>query len=150
MPLVEDLLGDAAPVHQPAWRLRLGDGDRAVRRPLGDREADRLGRGHVLDTGVAEIPACHLRAAFQQVPGERAGGKRVEVVLAPAEMRDQRPERQHEHEHEPDHEEDEVYTNGTSQHGYISGADMCPSCGTISLMRAEGCRKCLTCGFSEC
>ena len=34
--------------------------------------------------------------------------------------------------------------------GMISGADMCPSCGTISLVRAEGCRKCLTCGYSEC
>ncbi len=32
----------------------------------------------------------------------------------------------------------------------VSGADMCPSCGTISLIRAEGCRKCLTCGYSEC
>ncbi len=32
----------------------------------------------------------------------------------------------------------------------LSGADMCPSCGTISLIRAEGCRKCLTCGYSEC
>lgn len=33
--------------------------------------------------------------------------------------------------------------------GY-AGADMCPDCGTISLIRAEGCRKCLTCGYSEC
>lgn len=33
--------------------------------------------------------------------------------------------------------------------GY-AGADMCPECGTISLIRAEGCRKCLTCGYSEC
>ena len=32
----------------------------------------------------------------------------------------------------------------------ISGADICPECGTISLIRAEGCRKCLTCGYSEC
>jgi len=32
----------------------------------------------------------------------------------------------------------------------VNGADMCPSCGTISLIRAEGCRKCLTCGYSEC
>ncbi|MDX1996011.1 MAG: LAGLIDADG family homing endonuclease [bacterium] len=36
------------------------------------------------------------------------------------------------------------------QETIISGADMCPSCGTISLVRAEGCRKCLTCGYSEC
>jgi ribonucleoside-diphosphate reductase alpha chain len=34
--------------------------------------------------------------------------------------------------------------------GFVSGADMCPECGTISLIRAEGCRKCLTCGYSEC
>jgi len=33
--------------------------------------------------------------------------------------------------------------------GY-EGADMCPECHTISLMRVEGCRKCLTCGYSEC
>ena len=31
-----------------------------------------------------------------------------------------------------------------------SSADMCPDCGTVSLIRAEGCRKCLTCGYSEC
>ena len=50
------------------------------------------------------------------------------------------------HEEEPP----EAYANGTSPYGAISGADMCPSCGTISLVRAEGCRKCLTCGYSEC
>jgi ribonucleoside-diphosphate reductase alpha chain len=36
------------------------------------------------------------------------------------------------------------------EYGVISGADMCPSCATVSLVRAEGCRKCLTCGYSEC
>ncbi len=34
--------------------------------------------------------------------------------------------------------------------GSLSGADMCPECGTITLIRTEGCRKCLTCGYSEC
>jgi ribonucleoside-diphosphate reductase alpha chain len=34
--------------------------------------------------------------------------------------------------------------------GFSGGADMCPECGTISLIRAEGCRKCTTCGYSEC
>jgi ribonucleotide reductase alpha subunit len=42
-----------------------------------------------------------------------------------------------------------AYENGHEM-TVISGADMCPSCGTISLVRAEGCRKCLTCGYSEC
>jgi ribonucleoside-diphosphate reductase alpha chain len=34
--------------------------------------------------------------------------------------------------------------------GTISGADMCPECGTVSLVRAEGCRRCLTCDYTEC
>ncbi|MBZ0298011.1 MAG: ribonucleoside-diphosphate reductase, partial [Anaerolineae bacterium] len=34
--------------------------------------------------------------------------------------------------------------------GFKSGADMCPECGTISLIRIEGCRKCEACGYSEC
>ena len=37
-----------------------------------------------------------------------------------------------------------------ASNGVISGADMCPSCATIALIRAEGCRKCLACGYSEC
>ena len=32
----------------------------------------------------------------------------------------------------------------------ISGADMCPECNMITLVRAEGCRKCVYCGYSEC
>lgn len=28
--------------------------------------------------------------------------------------------------------------------------DLCPECGTASLVREEGCAKCLTCGFSQC
>ncbi|MFQ3672158.1 MAG: adenosylcobalamin-dependent ribonucleoside-diphosphate reductase, partial [Aggregatilineales bacterium] len=34
--------------------------------------------------------------------------------------------------------------------GFKSGADMCPECGTISLIRAEGCRRCTTCDYTEC
>lgn len=34
--------------------------------------------------------------------------------------------------------------------GTIAGADMCPECGTVSLVRAEGCRRCLTCDYTEC
>ena len=42
------------------------------------------------------------------------------------------------------------YEAGATLNSTISGADMCPACGTISLIRAENCRKCLTCGYSEC
>jgi ribonucleoside-diphosphate reductase alpha chain len=41
-------------------------------------------------------------------------------------------------------------SNGNELHGYGGSADMCPECGTISLLRVEGCRKCTTCGYSEC
>lgn len=43
--------------------------------------------------------------------------------------------------------EDTAHLNGNGQ---MSGADLCPSCGTISLLRVEGCKKCVTCGYSEC
>jgi len=50
-------------------------------------------------------------------------------------------------EREHVHDEPDVISDAN---GYVSGADMCPSCGTISLLRIEGCRKCTTCGYSEC
>ncbi len=34
--------------------------------------------------------------------------------------------------------------------GYSRGAEICPSCGTVSFIRIEGCRKCTSCGYSEC
>ncbi len=34
--------------------------------------------------------------------------------------------------------------------GFKVGADLCPACGTVSLVRAEGCKVCSSCGFSEC
>ncbi len=40
-------------------------------------------------------------------------------------------------------------TNGKVD-GKISGADFCPQCGMGTFIRSEGCRKCLSCGYSEC
>jgi ribonucleoside-diphosphate reductase alpha chain len=28
--------------------------------------------------------------------------------------------------------------------------DLCPDCGQASLVEEEGCRKCYSCGYSEC
>lgn len=36
------------------------------------------------------------------------------------------------------------------QPGLFPNADLCPSCGYASFVRIEGCRKCFSCGFSEC
>ncbi len=32
----------------------------------------------------------------------------------------------------------------------LPAADLCPECGMVSLVRSEGCRKCVSCGYSEC
>ncbi|MCB9452669.1 MAG: hypothetical protein H6672_14620 [Anaerolineaceae bacterium] len=54
------------------------------------------------------------------------------------------------HTPEPPKAQATTPATGTQAFGVLSGADMCPECGTVSLMRVEGCRKCLTCGYSEC
>jgi ribonucleoside-diphosphate reductase alpha chain len=46
-------------------------------------------------------------------------------------------------------EETHVHENG-HVFGVIAGADLCPSCGTVSLLRVEGCLSCSSCGYSEC
>ena len=33
---------------------------------------------------------------------------------------------------------------------YASPADLCPSCGSASLINAEGCKTCANCGYSKC
>jgi ribonucleoside-diphosphate reductase alpha chain len=32
----------------------------------------------------------------------------------------------------------------------ISTADICPICGNVTFINIEGCRKCFSCGHSEC
>ncbi|QPC81918.1 adenosylcobalamin-dependent ribonucleoside-diphosphate reductase [Phototrophicus methaneseepsis] len=53
------------------------------------------------------------------------------------------------HHHAPDVAPAEIEVK-SDENSVYANADMCPECGTISLIRAEGCRKCLTCGYSEC
>ncbi len=35
-------------------------------------------------------------------------------------------------------------------HGFIESGEICPSCQNATMVNEEGCRKCYTCGFSEC
>ncbi len=43
-----------------------------------------------------------------------------------------------------------VSMDDESQSGILNGADLCPECGSAALIRQEGCRNCVNCGFSEC
>ena len=53
-------------------------------------------------------------------------------------------------------QQDAGHQDGLNESGHISpggklsGADLCPSCGMGTYVRSEGCRKCLSCGYSEC
>ncbi|MCH7480358.1 MAG: adenosylcobalamin-dependent ribonucleoside-diphosphate reductase [Chloroflexi bacterium] len=38
----------------------------------------------------------------------------------------------------------------TEEVGTLTKADLCPECGQAALINEEGCRKCYSCGFSEC
>ncbi|MDX2163295.1 MAG: LAGLIDADG family homing endonuclease [bacterium] len=67
----------------------------------------------------------------------------VETFTAPAPASLPAPAHTNGHDHE--------HAGGTAPTiGYVKGAEMCPSCGTMSLLRIEGCKKCSTCGYSEC
>jgi len=58
------------------------------------------------------------------------------------------------------HVEPDSYANGAPVTGQAQTAlqlphvtpvgDLCPDCGTPSLINEEGCRKCNSCGYSEC
>lgn len=47
---------------------------------------------------------------------------------------------------EAEHEEHDHYV----QNVVLPGADICPSCGNVSLLRIEGCEKCSICNYSRC
>jgi hypothetical protein len=50
----------------------------------------------------------------------------------------------------PEAIEDTSPNGGYMQSVSISGADICPSCGNVSLLKIEGCEKCDICGYSRC
>jgi ribonucleoside-diphosphate reductase alpha chain len=35
-------------------------------------------------------------------------------------------------------------------HHHSGSTDLCPSCGTASLINVEGCKTCTNCGYSKC
>lgn len=51
-----------------------------------------------------------------------------------------------------DSRETETDSNGqvSEQTGAMLFGDLCPECGEASVVNEEGCRKCYSCGFSEC
>ncbi len=46
--------------------------------------------------------------------------------------------------------EDGPADNGAQLPPRLKGADLCPECGQATLVLEEGCKKCYSCGYSEC
>ena len=88
--LVEQLRGDGVAVDHPAGARVLGDHAGAVGGELGEREAgvQQLLERMLVEGG--EVAAGGLGPALEHVPGHDGPGQRVEVVAAPAEVRDAR------------------------------------------------------------
>lgn len=43
-----------------------------------------------------------------------------------------------------------TYPKVEDQKSFIESRDLCPSCGSASLMNVEGCKTCSNCGYSKC
>lgn len=57
------------------------------------------------------------------------------------------------------HQEDHIQSGGATEdshgtHGHgggvVTSRDLCPSCGSASLINVEGCKTCSNCGYSKC
>ncbi len=47
-------------------------------------------------------------------------------------------------------EEIEIYEEINQPENWLEVGDLCPECGQAALVNEEGCRKCYSCGYSEC
>ncbi|MFD1176684.1 adenosylcobalamin-dependent ribonucleoside-diphosphate reductase [Paenibacillus puldeungensis] len=44
----------------------------------------------------------------------------------------------------------ESHNGGSHSHAHVTSRDLCPSCGSASLLNVEGCKTCSNCGYSKC
>jgi ribonucleoside-diphosphate reductase alpha chain len=47
-------------------------------------------------------------------------------------------------------DDDEHSTQVETAVAAMKMGDLCPECGEATMVNEEGCRKCYTCGYSEC
>ncbi|MNE16313.1 ribonucleotide-diphosphate reductase subunit alpha [compost metagenome] len=58
------------------------------------------------------------------------------------------------HHDDHTHAEAGVSSDANGAHGHggatVTSRDLCPSCGSASLLNIEGCKTCSNCGYSKC
>ena len=84
------------------------------------------GIGQVLDMYLRDKAAGPAHAAEEKTNGGNGGGHHVNHTI-----------------------EDEVAA-AQPPASIMKIGDLCPECGEAAVVNEEGCRKCYSCGFSEC
>lgn len=87
MHFVEELLGDGSAVDNPT-PVRLANHEAPIRSDFGNRKPGVGQIRNVLEAGIDEVSAGHLRAAFEQMAAHRPSAKTLPVVEPPAECMD--------------------------------------------------------------
>ena len=78
---------------------------------------------------VSSLPDAIAVALQRHIGAEYEGGAQLELSV------------------EVEETSEPAYTNG---HGKPVQRDLCPECGQATLLHEEGCRSCLSCGYSKC
>ena len=74
--------------------------------------------------------------------------ERAEREAEREELEQLRAEHEHNHAHEEKVPEKKPFEPASSP--MLRIGDICPECGQASVINEEGCRKCYSCGYSEC
>lgn len=92
---------------------------------------------------IADAVAKALESHVQTNEAQRT----EDAVETPHEKKDEMKEVLHSTKTPSSYSNDTV---GEEQHTFNKSIDLCPSCGSASLINIEGCKTCGTCGYSRC
>lgn len=97
---------------------------------------------------VESIADAVAKALEIHVQGDHFGGDHDPAPVAATVDHHQEEHVAHDHEHEHEHDHDHGIDLRYS--APAASRDLCPSCGSASLINIEGCKTCSNCGYSKC
>lgn len=97
---------------------------------------------------VESIADAVAKALEIHVQGDHFGGDHDPAPVAATVDHHQEEHAAHDHEHGHDHDHDHGIDLRYS--APAASRDLCPSCGSASLINIEGCKTCSNCGYSKC
>jgi ribonucleoside-diphosphate reductase alpha chain len=95
------------------------------------------GVGQVLDEYLAGKTTHHADAVEETSAGPSHFGETVPDMLTVAAIPDSQPQ-------------SHPQPAASARQAALKTSELCPECGEASMVNEEGCRKCYSCGYSEC